>query len=530
MLKHWFNKKWGKASTSITEWRSEQSIFTFLSANRNADGTLTSAAADLPDEQNDGNLRFAPGLADALFGSNQSAEDETRVSGLLGQLKRVATTGDKTSEYAFYQLAMACENVPAIIDAFLQAIVNEGLPVEPYLFSFAKDLATRSPHRNPVKFGIALLGLCRNKTVLDDITILGLHDEFTMYTTVAITALFDHPVQPLWQLAKKVDGWGKIQLVDRLANMELTTEIKDWLLLEGYQNNIMYAYLAYTCAMNGGLHEQLDKNEISAALFHAAGEIIDALLSGGPAEDINDYIYAVPVIENYIRHAAQHTNTLSDFLKLHSIKDFLTGLLENPDENRSKGWTQDGISNCIMDIVAILNRSDWKQPAMEALKSRDYTFYWEAKQAAGILGIDVWDTVWQRLTENPQDSTSWYDVIHYARPHHARQIIDFAVTHLPLAELATGVKDTMAYGDRYGKFMSLESVLGFLQNHPGEGEEIVLAGLRCPVTRTRNIAIHVLEAWKQEAWSEVLKREIMHLRQIEPNKDTRAAIERLLGK
>lgn len=61
----------------------------------------------------------------------------------------------------------------------------------------------------------------------------------------------------LWELAKRVQGWGKIQIVDRLSEMELNDEIKDWLVLEGYKNNIMYEYLALTCAKNGMLNEKL---------------------------------------------------------------------------------------------------------------------------------------------------------------------------------------------------------------------------------------------------------------------------------
>ena len=36
----------------------------------------------------------------------------------------------------------------------------------------------------------------------------------------------------------------------------------------------------------------------------AAGEIIQALIVGGPAEGIDDYEDARPVIESYLRHRA----------------------------------------------------------------------------------------------------------------------------------------------------------------------------------------------------------------------------------
>lgn len=48
-------------------------------------------------------------------------------------------------------------------------------------------LATKTNNRNAVKFGIAILGLCENKKPINDIKILGLHDEFSVFSTVALS-------------------------------------------------------------------------------------------------------------------------------------------------------------------------------------------------------------------------------------------------------------------------------------------------------------------------------------------------------
>lgn len=58
---------------------------------------------------------------------------------------------------------------------------------------------------------------------------------FQFFSTVALSNLSDNLVNDLWELAKRVQGWGKIQIVDRLSEMELNDEIKDWLVLEGYK-------------------------------------------------------------------------------------------------------------------------------------------------------------------------------------------------------------------------------------------------------------------------------------------------------
>ena len=128
----------------------------------------------------------------------------------------------------------------------------------------------------------------------------------------------------------------------------------------------MLEYLAYPCALKGDLHLKLEQDEIDRALFKSAGEIIEALISGGPAEDISDYIYASTLIENYIAHAKEHTQDLEDFLVLNRIKEFLTEVLDDMSSYAQNGWTQDIISNCIIDVLKIINSRDWIEPTYQA--------------------------------------------------------------------------------------------------------------------------------------------------------------------
>ena len=532
MIKKWLQDIFDKKEPiKVEEWRTDNSILKFLFSNLDNKGNLSEAAQDLPDEKKDDEkIRFAAGLMDAMFSADDSIDSKKRVAELSKHLKKIATKGDIISEQEFYRLITENEGVIGIIDEFLQVVVNNELPIEPYLFNFAKDLTTKTNKRNAVKFGIAILGLCQNKSILNDIKILGLHDEFTVYSTIAIVNLSDNVENDLWELAQKVDGWGKIQIVDRLASPELKEPIKDWLILEGYKNSIMYEYLAYTCATNGELHKKLENDQIEKKLFKSASDIIEALIAEhSPAEDITVYSFASQVIQDFIRHAKKHASDISDFSALHKIKDFLTELHNDIEEQKKNGWNQDIISNCLIEIVEILNSRDWKVAAYEGLKSNDNVIYWNAKKAAEILGIDLWETVWTRLEENPLDSSSWYDVTHYSKPEHSDKIIDFALKHLPFDELATGAKDSNGFGENYNKHASLEYATTLLENYPKKGEKIVLTSLRNPVTRNRNMAIKVLEKWKQENWSSEIEKEIRHLLEVEPNNDTKENIERLLN-
>lgn len=511
----------------ILEWETEESILRHLKRNINEDGSLKESAETLPDEKKaDNEIKFAPGLMDAMFGADESEESKSRIKQLSSLIGKIAKNGDNQSKSDFYREITENESVIGIIDEFLQKLVQSSLPVEPYLFDYANTLATKTNNRNTVKFGIAILGLCQNKKPIGDIKILGLHDEFTVFSAIAISNLSDNLVNDLWELAKQVDGWGKIQLVDRLAEMELNSEIKDWLVLEGYKNNIMYEYLALTCAKNGMLNEKLNAEYIDDNLYSSAGDIIIALMDEGPAVGMSEYDESSETIDSFIQHSKTRNLNINNYITLHRIKDYLE---ESPEENETlKNWNQNDLSNCLIDINELLNSKDWTIEVKNALKSSDNIEYWNGKQAAEKLGIDLWDTVWNKLKQNPLDSSAWYDVTANSKENNVEEIIDFAINNLPLEFLGSGPKDSSGIGDDYQKHSSLDSVITFLENYPKKGEKLILVGLDSPVTRNRNMAIRVLDKWKAENWSNEITKKINRLKKIEPNEDTKNNIERLL--
>lgn len=515
-------------SKEILEWETNDSILRHLKANLNKDGSLNESAEKLPDEKKtDDEIKFAPGLMDAMFGADESEESKSRIKQLVNLIKKVAKNGDTQSKSDFYREITENESVIGIIDEFLQSLGQSSLSIEPYLFDFANKLATKTNNRNSVKFGIAILGLCQNKKPIDDIKILGLHDEFTVFSTVALSNLSDNLVKDLWELAKQVDGWGKIQLVDRLAEMELNSEIKDWLVFDGYKNNIMYEYLALTCAQNGMLNEKLKSEKISDELYTSASDIIIALMDEGPAVGMSGYNESSETIENFIRHSKTRNLNISNYMTLHRIKDYLE---ESPEDNETlNSWNQNDLSNCLIDINELLNSKDWTEEVKTALKSSNNIEYWNGKQAAQKLGIDIWDTVWKKLQQNPLDSSVWYDVTANAKENNVDEVIDFAIKNLPLEFLGSGPKDSMGIGDDFQKHSSLDSVITFLENYPKKGEKLILVGLDSPVTRNRNMAIRVLDKWKSKNWSSEITEKVKALKEIEPNEDTKKNIERLLN-
>src|SRR5206468_7985327 len=96
-----------------------------------------------------------------------------------------------------------------------------------------------------------------------------------------------------------------------------------WLLREGFRNSVMYEYLAATCARAGGLLAALGEDDVDRELLIAAGEIVQALIAGGPAEGMDDYEDARPVVEAYLGHMEASAETVEDFLHVNLVNGYL---------------------------------------------------------------------------------------------------------------------------------------------------------------------------------------------------------------
>ncbi|HEX2682622.1 MAG TPA: hypothetical protein VHL77_01740, partial [Ferruginibacter sp.] len=202
-------------------WNNRPSIFGHIHSNLESSGRLAASAYDLPDEgrrYKKGAVRWAPGAMDGAFGYHGNAGDNKKVAQrIAGLIKAISNKNGLVDKVALYDVLLE-DNIMDFIDPAMEKIIATKSPVHPHLHNYARWLAFESPDRGPVKFGIALLGLIRDNSDIDKIITLGKHEEFTLFSAVAITNSLKESEQVLWELAKCVNGWGRIHLVERLAN------------------------------------------------------------------------------------------------------------------------------------------------------------------------------------------------------------------------------------------------------------------------------------------------------------------------
>lgn len=520
-------RRTGSARFASKPWQANRTaIYDFLSSFP-ADAKLPNAADTLPDhvEFHAGKEgpRWVSGGLDGAFGHHAGA-GEADAAGVIQVLARAsAQPSSKTLDALYAELLRS--SALSLADPLIQGLMATS--IDPgNTFDIAHWLATRSPDREPVKFGIIMLGMFRNLPV-DELVTLGRHDKFTLYAAVALSNLADARQREdvLWKLARDVDGWGRIQVVERLSETQ-NPDIKAWLLRDGYRNAVMYEYLAYTCAVSGDLVGALREDRVDDALLLGAAGILRALIMCGPAEDMSDYAQGAEASRLYIAHVErQMPEDLHHVLTLWFLQSFASNETDDWPKLESHGWTPPVRQSIVASARNVLSHAHWRTLTNEQLQIDHNPSFWLAAEAAEKLGLDPWPI---RLERQRRGKDEWWHLMQTRDPVRVGLVLDLAREQLNLAALASGATREDGLGPEYAADQALDSITQELRDFPGLGADFVLTALQNRVIRNRFMALQALEAWTREHWPPETELLLSRALQTEPDEDARKAMRRLL--
>ena len=517
-------------------WSSERpSIHGFI-RSRIRDGRigLSDDAADLPDEaliQDAGSPRWIAGGRDGAYAHHGGGGSEKqKAAAVFEALSAVLSTASERNLRALYDLLRedsVIGYIDPLIDRIREASRSDEVLRPDRLNGLARWLAATAPDRGAVKFAIAMLGLVKVEGREDEelLLALGRHEEFTLYVVIAIQNRSEDPERDLFALAKHVEGWGRIHVVEGLAETQ-DPEIKAWLLREGFRNAVMYEYLAYTAATAGGLLQELMAPEPDDALLEGAGEILEALVYGGPAQDMDDYAEGAEATEIYLRHMARRARTLKDFLIVEVLRRFVTDDEANWHERETRGWTPERRAGISALANAIVKRPEWRQIALDGLAAEDDRAFWQAQRVAEALGIDTWEHSFRRQESGTGEA--WFNLMQTEDPERIDRVIGLAKAQIPLHEVATGPGEELGLGPAFGHHSALDWIVQDLGRFPGQGWELLKVALESPVVRNRNMAIQALADWGRDRWPAEARGFLKRAAAREPDDEVREDLRRLL--
>jgi hypothetical protein len=526
----WLSKSKGAWDLAAVErpWQAGTSIYDHIQRHLSPDGQgLTEGGARLPDEKDDGELKWVAGGLDGAFGHHGGGGAKKDRARMLHRALAVVLEDASAAKVRKLYQQILDDSAIDYIDPLLQLVVEKGDLDARRLEELAVWLATNSPDRQPVKIALALLGVIPGADRSDLLLTLGSHEELTLYAAVALAnSGGDGAERKLLALARQVHGWGRISIVERLADTA-DPIIKAWMLRDGYRNSIMVEYLAYTCASAGGLRAELEKESADPVLLRGAGEIIRALIAGGPAQDIDDYADGAVVVERYLHHVDRAVRAIEHLVTASHIEGFLDGKKADWKAREGRGWTphlRDALREKILAMKAL---SDWGPLVDTGLASDDRAAFYEADEAAKALGIDTWERHFARL--EPGDVGGWFFVMKTEDPARIDRVVAFAEKTIPLDKIATGPARENGLGRGWADHGSLDFVLQELRRFPGKGWPLIRAGLRSPVIRNRYMALRALSPWGRGNWPAGAEAALRAVLVEEPEADVRKEIELLLA-
>jgi len=492
-------------------------------ASRAGDDAPIQLEPDTPHDPD--TIRYADGLRDALFGGGEDTPSKTNARSLVAALGRLVRRPEAAAFRHFHDL-LTDSDVLGVIDEFLPRVREQRLPPE-LVAGVARRVASQSPDLAAVKLAIGLLGACSTDRDLDLVLELGRYEELTLYSAVAVTHMTHEIERPLWVLAQGVVGWGRIQVVRRLTDVR-DPEIRAWLLREGYSNAIMVEETAYHCAAEGGLLEALRNDHPDEALLKGAGELIEALIDGGPAEDIDDYADGAEVCALYLGHMARRpASDLRAFLHAQAIRRF-EGDADGPwPERERRGWTAARRLEIRTTASAYLGRPEWLPLAEAGLWQEAHRDYWPAAAVARALDVDVWPHHFRRQRDLGIDH--WWELMQTSSEERVLQVLDLAHERLNLALVGSGPGTTLGLGPAYQDDSAVDFILQDLRRFPGLGWSLIEVGLRARTIRARNMAHRALAAWDRAQWPAEAEARLRTALAKEPDAEVAERIEALIA-
>jgi hypothetical protein len=144
-----------------------------------------------------------------------------------------------------------------------------------------------------------------------------------------------------------------------------------------------------------------------------------------------------------------------------------------------------------------------------------------AVQAAGVIGIDPWETVFDRLQKGDD---YWDFVMQTDDPARIDRVVQYALTTFDLDSIATGPADEMGMGPQWDEHRKLDSVVQYLRRFPGRGWPLIRASLQSPLVRNRTVALQTIAGWDQDTWTDEIRNALAAAADAEPSDDVRELI------
>lgn len=469
-------------------------------------------------------MKFALGALDGIsyFHSKNEADEEQLefLKKLLKLLQEDSTAlnGNLINEY----YKNNDKRVLSTIDSLLSWIIENAKEIDnKLLFELAIYLMMCSINPEAVKIGIAIIGLIDlsdKDELVKVIEKLALCDEFTLYANIALSNL-PNINDIRFMLVKKVNGWGKIYLVNTLKNEN--ESINEWLITNGCDNEIALGYLAYEVAEKIDLLKVLKRADLSDEEFKGICSIMEGLIAEEPFKGISCYENYIEIYEGFLEQFEKHI----DNIEYYNIPIMISMYLFNKEE-KSKEDVE--VAEKIVDLLD--GEKVYNTLKKEIVEGN------RLKQVIDILKynskIELIDEIFEKFKENPFER---YYCLEYLlqKEEYLDKSIDILQSSINLQEHYSDPETIMGLSDEYSN--NLVFIIQILRDYPFKGTEFIVAGLKSKTMQPRNASLNTIKEWKNRANIDITEfpneiyKSLLELKEKEIIRSYKIAVNDLLG-
>lgn len=489
-----------------TNTKNKNSLFSFVLAHLTTkkvyDGTTL---PDIPDQT------YAWGNDDAELFSPDLSEESLQVAEEINQLLQawinIPSLDNKRRLYA------KVRQTPIILiyKRMAELLHGQKLPFE--ILKLAEEWLYNASDREVLKFVYLLCGAIGleqvrklySQKLYDDLFTLALCEEFTIFLCLACHFNKLRPQKKMWYIVRRTSGWGK---AISLALLDFKTDKQQlWLLNHGLDLRIFWPPLAPLIITESNLAKRLKTKTCTLDFYRQCSRvIIQHLLFLVPYDGIPEYKFGSfrasnsqftfnleEILENFLRLAKKHATIPERVLSIMTVKDRLEDIILSESWNLlSPNVCNHLIGKCDLIIYA----KNWHPVIKKELFRANGSLNSDVAELAAGINIDVWDEVFAYLQKHPLDPFALTFCFHAypegthnppnmptITPARVRQLMKFIVLN---ERLFMNNEEALLY------------VLTFIQEHPGQGEGIIILALTSISDYPRGLAALALSRWTKK--------------------------------
>ncbi|MFF4599985.1 hypothetical protein [Amycolatopsis sp. NPDC001319] len=210
-------------------------------------------------------------------------------------------------------------------------------------------------------------------------------DKFAALVARALERLDGGTTALLW-LAERVEGWGRVYVVEALCRLD-DPAAKPWLLRRAVNGEFLNGYFAGEVAVKTALHEAIADPAADDELIDHAGRLWHVPADYGEMSTrIEEYAHAADVLEQHVRHLGTQPPTARRF----AAATMLADQIHSPAADRLR--LPPARLGRLHAYRSVLDRDDWSGARRRALDSGDDDLHpdylrWLATEVGPRLGL-----------------------------------------------------------------------------------------------------------------------------------------------